>query len=375
MKAEDASGKKLSLTADGALVLSIGEDIDLPVKVWVPIKDIIFYTMDFQGEIKIPRLNITVTWLGTPKPWSTTKIYYLETLDPTGDTNTDFYNTSVVIHPLWFRYDIDTFFQKIADDSPMDGMTEYEAKYVFYKMPPAIYNITVTTVNRDPSEMPYEEQSPGNSKWPGRTDAEVPYEIKIDWKGWSEDYEDTVPEIRTGPKEQVNDRVVLRIFGSMNGVPVTTANFPAWLVDAWNPDLIGIRTALVCKEEIVLKTWAHDFWKRVIDGDLRVGDAEFKISERQWRPHDPLRHRPEDVDRRDPRKQVDCGHKGHLGDNEGQLLHEQHLLERKLQPNRPVLRDKHDIQLQQGRERQLHSGQVLQCISPEHGGRRSSTSR
>jgi len=44
MKAEDASGKKLSLTADGALVLSIGEDIDLPVKVWVPIKDIIFYT-------------------------------------------------------------------------------------------------------------------------------------------------------------------------------------------------------------------------------------------------------------------------------------------------------------------------------------------
>jgi len=71
--------------------------------------------------------------------------------------------------------------------------------------------------------------------------------------------------------------VVLRIFGSMNGVPVTTANFPAWLVDAWNPDLIGIRTALVCKEEIVLKTWAHDFWKRVIDGDLRVGDAEFKI--------------------------------------------------------------------------------------------------
>jgi len=64
----------------------------------------------------------------------------------------------------------------------MDGMTEYEAKYVFYKMPPAIYNITVTTVNRDPNEMPYEEQSPGNSKWPGR-DVPVPYEIKIRLEG------------------------------------------------------------------------------------------------------------------------------------------------------------------------------------------------
>ncbi|MEM2383557.1 MAG: hypothetical protein QW521_05290, partial [Desulfurococcaceae archaeon] len=72
-------------------------------------------------------------------------------------------------------------------------------------------------------------------------------------------------------------RVVLRIFGSMNGVPVTTENFPAWLVDAWNPELVGIRTALVCEEEVKLKTWAHDFWKSVIDGDYRVGDAEFKI--------------------------------------------------------------------------------------------------
>ncbi|MEM3865754.1 MAG: hypothetical protein QW724_08210, partial [Nitrososphaerota archaeon] len=289
MKATDASGKKLDLTPEGALVLGIQEDVDMPVKVWVPIKDIIFYTMDFQGEIKIPRLNITVTWLGTPKPWSTEKIYYLETLDPTGDTedaDDDVYtredfNTSVIVHPLWFRYDIDTFFQKIADDSPMDGMTEYEAKYVFYKMPPAIYNITVTTVVRDvlPKDlwMPDDEQSPGNSKWPGRIDAEVPYEIKIDWKGWSEEYEDTIPEIRTGPPDVVNDRVVLRIFGSMNGVPVTTENFPAWLVDAWNPELVGIRTALVCEEEVKLKTWAHDFWKSVIDGDYRVGDAEFKI--------------------------------------------------------------------------------------------------
>ncbi|MEM1561237.1 MAG: hypothetical protein QXN35_06760, partial [Ignisphaera sp.] len=271
---------------DGKLVLEIGEGINAPIVVKVPIKDIIFYTMDFQGEIKIPRLNITVTWLGTPKPWSTTKIYYLETLDPTGDANTELYNTSIQVHPLWFNYTVKAFFQKIADDSPMDGMTEWEAKYVFYKMPPTIYNITVTTVTDEATYGPEPVNgkggvTPGTSKWPGRKDVEVPYEIKIDWKGWSEKYEDTVPKIRTKPADKVNDRVVLRIFGSMNGVPVTTDNFPEWLVEAWNPELIGIRTCeavgCICKEEVKLKTWAHDFWKSVIDGEYRVGDAKFKI--------------------------------------------------------------------------------------------------
>jgi len=275
MKAEDASGKKLSLTADGALTLTIGEDIDLPVKIWVPIKDIIFYTTDFQGEFKIPRLNITITWLGTPKPWSTEKIYYLETLDPTGDTNTKKYNTSIVVHPLWFRYDIDTFFQKIADDSPMDGMTEYEAKYVFYKMPPAIYNITVTTVNSQ-TYIDAGEASPAISKWPGR-DVEVPHEIKIDWTGWSEDYEDSIPKIRTMPANEVNDRVVLRIFGSMNGVPITTENFPPDLVEAWNPSLIGIRTNLTCSDEVNLRIWVHDFWIRVVDEKYLGTDIKLTI--------------------------------------------------------------------------------------------------
>ncbi|MEM3490115.1 MAG: hypothetical protein QXO75_10755, partial [Nitrososphaerota archaeon] len=285
MEAKFATGEKIELV-DGKLVLEIGEGIDAPIVIKVPIKDLIFYTMDFQGEIKIPRLNITLTWMGTPKPWSTEKIYFLETLDPTGDANTELYNTSIQVHPLWFNYTVKAFFQKIADDSPMDGMTEWEAKYVFYKMPPAIYNITVTTVTdvETYGDEPVDGAggvTPGTSKWPGRTDVEVPYEIKIDWKGWSEEYEDTIPKIRTKPANLVNDRVVLRIFGSMNGVPVTTENFPAWLVEAWNPELIGIRTCeavgCVCKEEVKLKTWAHDFWKSVIDGDYRVGDAKFKI--------------------------------------------------------------------------------------------------
>jgi len=223
MKAEDASGKKLTLTEEGALILSIQEDIDLPVKVWIPIKDIIFYTTDFQGEMRIPFLNVTLIWIGTYKPWTTERIYFLETLDPTSDIDTSLYNTSIVIHPLWFRYEAKAFFQRISEDSPMEDLVEYEAKYVFYKMPPTIYNITGTTVNSQ-IYIDAGKASPAISKWPGR-DVEVPYEIKIDWTGWGEGYEDSIPKIRTTPANEVNDRVVLRIFGSMNGVPVTTENF------------------------------------------------------------------------------------------------------------------------------------------------------
>ncbi|RLG03214.1 MAG: hypothetical protein DRN60_01855, partial [Thaumarchaeota archaeon] len=270
MSAEEADGTDIPLTEDNELKLDIASGIDMPVKVKVPIKTLIFYTTNFQGDYKIPRLNITLTWIGTYKPWTTEEVYFLETLDPTGDEETEHFNTSITVHDLWFRYKIDTYFHKIADDSPMDELSEYEAKYVFYKMPPAIYNITVTTVTSYTTA----EQTPGNSKWPGR-DVEVPYEIKIDWT-WATSYEDSVPKIRTTPPEDVDDRVVLRIFGSMGGVPVTPENFPdTW--EAWNPDLIGNLTCLVCEEEITLKTWAHDFWKRVIDGDLRVGDAEFRI--------------------------------------------------------------------------------------------------
>ncbi|RLG92077.1 hypothetical protein DRO37_09540, partial [Candidatus Bathyarchaeota archaeon] len=263
MKAEEADGTNIPLTENNELILDVTEETDLPIKVYIPVKTLIFYTTDFQGEYKIPYLNITLTWVGTYKPWTDEKVYFLETLDPTGDENEEPYNTSIIVHDLWFRYEAKAFFHKIAEDSPMDNLVEYEAKYVFYKMPPAIYNITVTTV----TEKAYRDAgvaTPAYSKWPGRTDMEVPYEIKIDWT-WAENYEDSVPEIRTTPADKVNDRVVLRIFGSMGGIPVTTENFPEWLVDAWNPDGIGIRTALVCEEEKTLRTWAHDFWIRVVD--------------------------------------------------------------------------------------------------------------
>jgi len=274
LKAEDAGGVELPLTEKNELEVEISGETNAPIKIWVPLKTLVFYTTNFQGDYKIPRLNVTLTWIGSYKPWTTENVYFLETLDPTGDEEPEHFNTSIIVHPLWFRYEVKTFFQKIADDSPMEGLSEYEAKYVFYKMPPTIYNITVTTVTN--SSYSENEQTPGNSKWPGRVDMEVPYEIKIDWE-WAEKYADSVPSIRTGPADVVNDRVVLRIFGTMGGVPVTTDNFPEWLVDAWNPGGIGNLSALVCEEEIILKTWAHDFRKRVINGDLRVGDAEFKI--------------------------------------------------------------------------------------------------
>ncbi|RLI44216.1 hypothetical protein DRO64_04385, partial [Candidatus Bathyarchaeota archaeon] len=273
LKAEDAGGNDLPLTEKHELEVEITDETNAPIKIWVPLKTLVFYTTNFQGDYEIPYLNITLTWIGRYKPWVDEMVYFLETLDPTGDENDELYNTSIVVHPLWFRYEAKAFFHEIAKDSPMENLVEYEAKYVFYKMPPAIYNITVTTVTEDEYG---NMRTPAYSKWPGRTDMEVPYEIKIDWE-WAEKYEDSVPKIRTGPAGTVNDRVVLRIFGSMGGIPVTTENFPEWLVDAWNPDGIGNLSAIVCKEEIILKTWAHDFWKRVINGDLRIGDASFKI--------------------------------------------------------------------------------------------------
>ena len=262
MSAEEADGTEIPLNENNELIIEVTEEIDLPIKVYVPIKTLIFYTTDFQGETKIPYLNITLTWIGTYKPWTDEKVYFLETLDPTGDENDEPYNTSIVVHDLWFRYEVKTFFHKIANGSPMNNLVEYEAKYVFYKMPPAVYNVTVTTVSSQ-AYADLGKVSPAISKWSGR-DSEVPYEIKIDWT-WAEKYEGSIPRIRTAPADEVNDRVVLRVFGSMDGIPVTTENFPENLVEAWNPGLVGIMTNLTCLDEVKLRIWLHDFWIRVVD--------------------------------------------------------------------------------------------------------------
>jgi hypothetical protein len=96
-------------------------------------------------------------------------------MDPTGDTNTDPFNTTVVVSQF-FSYDIDHFFGQASRSA---GLKTYgDVRYIFYKMPSTLYNITVTTVTQGDAE---KEQTPGNSKWPGRRDAEVDYEIKVDW--------------------------------------------------------------------------------------------------------------------------------------------------------------------------------------------------
>ncbi|RLI38327.1 hypothetical protein DRO64_11780, partial [Candidatus Bathyarchaeota archaeon] len=64
MSAEEADGTDIPLTEENELKLDITSGIDMPVKVKVPIKTLIFYTTNFQGDYKIPRLNITLTWIG-----------------------------------------------------------------------------------------------------------------------------------------------------------------------------------------------------------------------------------------------------------------------------------------------------------------------
>jgi hypothetical protein len=85
------------------------------------------------------------------------------------------------------------------------GLKTYEKVRIhLLKMPPTLYNITVTTV---PDGDPDKQQTPGSAKWPGRTDAAVDYEIKIDWTG-----HDKAPSNQEEAGSHVNDRVVLRVY-------------------------------------------------------------------------------------------------------------------------------------------------------------------
>jgi hypothetical protein len=202
-------------------------------------------------------------------PLTNAKMYFLETMDPTGDTNPDPFNTTIVVSQF-LRYDIDHFFGQISKSA---GLKTYgDVRYIFYKMPSTYYNITVTTVTQGDAE---KEQTPGNSKWPGRTDAEVDYEIKIDWATGTAAHT-MAPKVRKGPAADVNDRVVLRVYMTWGGQPVT------------DPDLNPIGSATLYTTcgpvNIDLLTWAHTFWQRIVDGDFnylteakRIGNATYHI--------------------------------------------------------------------------------------------------
>jgi len=255
---------ELPVAADGSVTITIDRNIDSPVVLRAVITDFIFTTWDFNKDNRIPRLNITLTWVGV-HPLTNKKIYFLETMDPTGDTNTDPFNTTVVFSQL-LKYNITHLFK--VEERPGSLKTYEKVEYIFSKMPPTLYNITVTTV---PDGDPDKRQTPGSAKWPGRTDAVVDYEIKIDWTS-----HDKAPTIRKTPAGQVNDRVVLRVYMTWNGQPVT------------DPDLNPIGNATLYTTcgpvKIDLLTWAHTFWQRIVDGDFdylrearRIGNATYHI--------------------------------------------------------------------------------------------------
>jgi hypothetical protein len=251
---------------DGSVTITLDRNFDSPITLRAVINDFIFTTWDFNKDNRIPRLNITLAWVGV-HPLTGKRIYFVETMDPTGDTNDDPFNTTVIVSQL-FSYDIDHFFGQVSRSA---GLKTYgDVRYIFYKMPSTYYNITVTTVT-DQRYDPETEQTPGNSKWPGRTDAEVDYEIKIDWTGHT-----SPPKVRKGPADEVNDRVVLRVYMTWGGQPVT------------DPDLNPIGSATLYTTcgpvNIDLLTWAHTFWQRIVDGDFnylteakRIGNATYHI--------------------------------------------------------------------------------------------------
>jgi hypothetical protein len=255
--------RSLPLT-DGSLVVTVDSNIDAPIKLTALINDFIFTTWDFNKDNKIPRLNITLAWVGV-HPLTGSRMHFLETMDPTGDTDTTPFNTTITVSQF-FKYSIKHFFGQVSRSA---GLKTYgDVRYIFYKMPSTYYNITVTTVTQgDPETV----QTPGNSKWPGRT-VPVDYEIKIDWTGHT-----SPPKVRKTPAPTVNDRVVLRVFMTMGGTPVTD-----------RPDLNPIGNATLYTTcgpvKIDLLTWAHTFWQRIVDGDFdylkdarRIGNATYHI--------------------------------------------------------------------------------------------------
>jgi hypothetical protein len=133
---------ELPVAADGSVKITIDRNIDSPIVLRAVINDFIFTTWDFNKDNKIPRLNITLAWVGV-HPLTNAKMYFLETMDPTGDTNDDPFNTTIVVSQF-LRYDIDHFFGQVSRSA---GLKTYgDVRYIFYKMPSTLYNITVTTV-------------------------------------------------------------------------------------------------------------------------------------------------------------------------------------------------------------------------------------
>jgi len=244
---------------DGKVSIPLSGDYHAPVKVKALIEDIKFKTWDFQGTFAIPRLNITISWVGynisdpARRSW-----YFLETMDPRpyaipdgtlaerlgvvpvgqGATfDAQRWNTSVRV-AQFFSYVIQ---HKNATN-----------EYIFYQMPPAIYNITVTTVI--PISGFSDSASPGFQFWKGVGNR--PYESIIVWRPGSSSMlprEIHTPYVPPYVPSVSIPRVVLREF---------------------NKDLKFTQCGVV---NVDLKTWALHWFLEMIDGDLKIGDVSFDI--------------------------------------------------------------------------------------------------
>ncbi|MEM4294177.1 MAG: carboxypeptidase-like regulatory domain-containing protein [Candidatus Caldarchaeum sp.] len=290
--------RELTLTSDGKLVITLDRNIDAPITLTALINNIIITPWDFNMDVRIPRLNITLSWVGV-HPLTGRRMYFVETLDPTGDSwdgdgdgyaRNDF-NTSLDFSQF-FKYKVE---YRQGQEKSYDNSTRFYnlVEYIFYKMPPTMYNITVTTVadmwkdDGKTGKKTDEEDwvTPGTSKWPGRNEV-VDYEVKTDWTSHS-----SPPTIRKTPADIVNDRVVLRVYGTIGGRPVDDPDL--------NPGGVGNQTFKTCGPiKIDLLTWAHNFYKRVVDGDFdylndarRIGNATFYIRNdngRNMEHYDPV---------------------------------------------------------------------------------------
>jgi hypothetical protein len=236
---------------DGKVTIPLSNDIRGPVKVVALINDIKFSTYDYQGEVAIPRLNVTVWWVGynisdpLRKPW-----YFLETMDPRGYGVPDpTYVERLGVVPVGEGSVFDAqrwntsvrvaqFFAYVIQHKNATN------EYIFYQMPPAVYNITVTTVV--PISGFSDSASPGFGFWPGET-GDRAYESTIVWRPGSSSML---------PREEhagALTRVVLREF---------------------NRDLKFTQCGVV---NVDLKTWALHWFLEMIDADLRIGDVSFDI--------------------------------------------------------------------------------------------------
>jgi len=250
LEAELPDGTKIPATG-GKVEIPVSGDYHAPIKVKALIEDFKFKTWDFQGTFEIPRLNVTISWVGynisdpLRRPW-----YFLETMDPRPYAIPDgtlAERLGVVPSGQGAAFDAQRWNTSVRVAQFFSYVIQHvnnTNEYIFYQMPPAVYNITVTTVV--PISGFSDSASPGFGFWPGET-GDRAYESTIVWRPGSSSML---------PREEhagALTRVVLREF---------------------NRDLRFTQCGVVAVD---LKTWALHWFLEMIDADLRIGDVSFDI--------------------------------------------------------------------------------------------------